>query len=366
MGAASRAFLRGGTSQLHRGHAVEIDGCYGEGGGSVVRTALAVSALTGQPVAIRNVRGGLRRPGVNPIDVALARALGESTGAEFSAQLGDEALLFTPAHDVRPFRDRVDLNAIAKGAQPGSAAIIFQGLLVPLVRAGGISRLETRGGTHVPFSPTYEYFRAVTLPAFARAGIVAFPTMEVAGYAPRGGGEVQLEIEPSSLNGFSFEQRGALRSLKAFIVASELPESVSKRGAERVQELARKNDMDITVEVLRPRSPSPGAAVTMAAVFDDGFGGSQCLGQRGKPMEEVAEEAFFEGVMWLNGKATTDEFLADQLLLPAALCQEPCSYSTSCITVTLLTTAWVIKQFMPAKITILGSEGGPGEINVAV
>lgn len=344
--------------------AVEIDGAYGEGGGSVVRIALAVSCLTSQPVAIRNVRGGLRRPGVNVIDTALARALGEATNAEISAQLGDSVLIFAPKKPIGPFRDRIDLNSIAKGSQPGSAVLILQSMFVPLARAGAVSRFSCRGGTHVPFAPTYEYFRAVTLPAMARLGIVAFPNMDSAGFSPRGGGELQLEIEPSCFNGFKLQNRGALKSVKAFVVASELPEGVSKRGAETLQELAHKNGMQISIDIARPRASSPGAAVTCAAIYENGFGGSQCIGQRGKRMEEVSEEAFYELVNWMNQDATTDEFLADQLVLPAALSGEECEFTTSCVTSTLTTSAWVIKQFMPAKITILGKEGSPGEVKI--
>ncbi len=364
MGVASCECWQRSERRLPDSAAVEIDGAYGEGGGSVVRVALAVSALTGQPVAVRNVRGGLRRPGVNPVDAALARALGDATNAEVSTQLGDEVLLFAPTRQLGPLRDRVDLNAIAKGSQPGSATLIIQSLLTPFARAGAVSRIAVRGGTHVPFSPTYEYLRAITLPAMARCGIVALPVMESAGYPPRGGGETSVEIEPSALNGFNFDERGDLKMLKAYVVTSELPDAVGRRGAEHIQELARKNGMEMSVETVRPRASSPGAAVTCTAVFEDGFGGYQCIGQRGKPMEEVCDEAFHELVNWLNGDATTDEFLADQLILPAALCGENCSFTTSRITPTLSTSAWVVKQFMPAKITILGKEGGPGRISV--
>jgi RNA 3'-terminal phosphate cyclase (ATP) len=347
---------------LRSGQAVEIDGGYGEGGGSVVRVALAVSALTGQAAAIRNVRGGLRRPGVSPVDAALARALADATGAEVSAQIGDDVLLFAPSHPVRPLRDRIDLNAIAKGSQPGSATLILQSLLTPLARAGAVSRFNCRGGTHVPFSPTFEYFRAVTLPAMARCGIVAFPTMEAAGYPPRGGGEVSIEIEPSAINSIRMEERGQQESVRAFVVTSELPDSIAKRGVDHLHKLAHQNNLDMSVETVRPRASSPGAAVTCTALFENGFGGYQSIGQQGKPMEAVCEEAFFELIEWLNGDATADEFLADHLVLPVALCSEESYFTTSRITPTLLTAAWVIKQFMPAKITIIGKEGSAGKI----
>ncbi|MDQ2986852.1 MAG: hypothetical protein M3R13_09060 [Armatimonadota bacterium] len=349
-----------------RSEVVEIDGAYGEGGGSVVRTALAVASLTGQPLVIRNVRGGLRRTGVSPIDSALAHALGQVTHADVSARVGDEILSFAPKDRVAPFRDTVDLNELAKTSQPGSAVLALQTLMTPLARAGALSYVSCRGGTHIPFAPTYEYFRSVTLPAMACAGVVGVSSMTSAGYPPRGGGLVDLEIEPSALSGFNWAERGELKLCKAFVVGSELPEAVMKRGANHIANLAGREGIEMEIETIRPTSPSPGAAVTCIAIFESGFGGYQSIGERGKAMETVCDEAFSDLITWLNGDATADEFLADQMLIPAAFSGEQCYYKTNRITPTLTTAAWVIKQFMPAKIAILGKDGKPGEVKVSV
>lgn len=349
-----------------RSDMVEIDGSYGEGGGSVVRTALSVSSLTGQALTIRSVRGALRRPGISPIDSALARALGQVTMAEVSARVGDDTLSFAPRSPITALRDAVDLCELAGGSQPGSAVLALQTLMTPLARAGALSYVTCKGGTHVPFSPTYEYFRSVTLPAMALAGVVGVATMSRAGYPPRGGGELQMEIEPSALNGFLWKSRGELKQCKAFVVGSELPEAVVKRGAKHLTKLAEANDLEMEIETVRPTSKSPGAAVTCTAIFENGFGGYQSIGERGKAMETVCEEAFSDLISWLNGDATVDEFLADQMLIPAAFSGEECYYKTHRITPTITTTAWVIKQFMPAKIAVLGKDGAPGEIKVTV
>lgn len=344
--------------------AVIIDGAYGEGGGSVVRTALSVSALTGQPLEIRNVRGGLRRPGIAPIDTAIANSLGAATRAEVSARVGDDLLRFTPKQQIQPLREDVDLNELAAGTQPGSAVLTLQTIITPLARAGGMSYVSCRGGTHIPFSPTYEYFRSVTLPAMALVGVVGVSSMSSAGYPPRGGGNVDLEIEPSALNGFEWASRGDMVQCKAFVVGSELPDAVLKRGSAHIANLCKKDSLPMDVETVKPTSKNPGAAVTCIAIFERGFAGYQAIGERGKPMEIVCEEAYSSLVMWLNGEATVDEFLADQMLIPAAFSGEKCLYKTNRITPTLTTAAWVIKQFMPAKIAILGKEGQPGDVKI--
>ena len=45
---------------------IEIDGSFGEGGGQIVRTAVALSAVTGEPVRITRIREGRKNPGLSP------------------------------------------------------------------------------------------------------------------------------------------------------------------------------------------------------------------------------------------------------------------------------------------------------------
>jgi len=42
---------------------LEIDGSYGEGGGQILRTSVALAALTEREVKIKNVRAGRPKPG---------------------------------------------------------------------------------------------------------------------------------------------------------------------------------------------------------------------------------------------------------------------------------------------------------------
>ena len=42
---------------------IELDGSFGEGGGQVLRTSLALSLITGRAFHLRNVRAGRGKPG---------------------------------------------------------------------------------------------------------------------------------------------------------------------------------------------------------------------------------------------------------------------------------------------------------------
>ena len=43
---------------------LQIDGSQGEGGGQIIRSSLALSAVTGKAFEVRNIRGGRKKPGL--------------------------------------------------------------------------------------------------------------------------------------------------------------------------------------------------------------------------------------------------------------------------------------------------------------
>jgi RNA 3'-terminal phosphate cyclase (ATP) len=79
----------------------------------------------------------------------------------------------------------------------------------------------------------------------------------------------------------------------------------------------------------------------------------------------VVDQAIEQFLEWYQTSATVDPFLADHLLLPAVLCEEPSLFTVSRVTPRLLTMAWVIKQFFPIHLTILGIEGEPGTVRIS-
>jgi RNA 3'-terminal phosphate cyclase (ATP) len=94
------------------------------------------------------------------------------------------------------------------------------------------------------------------------------------------------------------------------------------------------------------------------------LGGFSSLGEKGKPSEQVAEEASLDLVANHSSGRPVEMHLADQLLLPMALAAGRSEFSTCRITPHLYTNAHVIRKFLPVRIEVEGQEYGPGLVSV--
>lgn len=342
---------------------IRLDGAHLEGGGALVRTALTMSALTQIPVHIANVRGNAPTPGISTEDLTVARALGLATAAETSGNRGEHELTFTPTRrpsglneSIYPVEDENDEHA--------NALVVLHSLLPVMARTGVFSKITCRGETFGHGVLSYDYFLNVTLAAHRRMGLYAYPELALAGFGRGSRGEVRLEVEPSSIEGIDWPKRGELISVGATVATAELSPAVAARGVSHLERLAQHAQVPAHVESFDVRSRQPGAFVTVFAEFEGGFGGATAMGRRGVRMEMLAQNAFDSFLDWFKGTSTTDAFLSDQVLVTAAMADSESTFTVSKLTQRFLTTVWVIKQFLPIRITVRGQEGEPGLVTV--
>jgi len=167
---------------------IEIDGSFGEGGGQIVRTAVALSAVTATPVRITRIRQGRSKPGLAAQHARAVTALADICGARVSgAAPGSSEVIFTPG-TIRGGRHRVEIGTA------GSVTLLMQCLLPALLCADAPSSLHIQGGTDVNWSPAVDYFKNVFLPALSSFGARVSLAVLQRGYYPRGQGEVLLEV----------------------------------------------------------------------------------------------------------------------------------------------------------------------------
>jgi RNA 3'-terminal phosphate cyclase (ATP) len=334
---------------------VWIDGAYGEGGGQIIRTSVSLAALTGRPIEIANIRARRSKPGLQAQHLTSVRAAARLCGAELTGDtLGSQWLRFAPGAVAQQKEFAFDVAEARGGASAGATGLVAQTVLAPLAH---LCRepvgVTVEGGTHVPMSPAADYIEAVYLPMLARLGVRAQLSLRKAGFFPKGGGEVRLEIEPiETLQGLECVERGRLKRLRVFIVTAELPEHVAERGRDALHKTLKGYGVPVEYELRALKSHGAGAAIVLTAECAVGMGGWTALGERGKPMERVAEEVLRGFQRWYAGVGATDEHLADQLALPCALIPAVSRWTTHEATEHLRTVLWLIQQFVPIEATL--------------
>jgi RNA 3'-terminal phosphate cyclase (ATP) len=332
---------------------IYVDGGYGEGGGQIIRTALSLSALTGQPVEFYNVRANRGKPGLQPQHLTAVKAAAALCDARTQGDsVGSVGFRFQPQAPVRPGEYGFDIGTA------GAATLVAQTLLIPLVHAERPSRLALTGGTHVPHSPPEEYLETIYSAILRRAGADVRIRYEEAGFYPKGGGRIEASIQPAAeLNPIDWTERGKLRSLTAYVVTSSLPPHVAERGEKTILQWMK--SVGRQARIVRRDLPSrgPGAAVTLVAECEGGWGGFSGIGERGKPMEQVAEEPCEAFMNWWKSGATCDERLADQLVLPMALSPGVSRWSSPRLTQHLRTVFWLARQFLPIEYAFAEEDG---------
>ena len=327
---------------------IEIDGSYGEGGGQIVRTSVALSAVTGKSVLIKKIRQGRPKPGLAAQHAQAIRALGQICNAEIKgAEPGSSEVLFCPQEICGGSR-RVEIGTA------GSVTLLMQCLLPALLHAEKRTSLQVQGGTDVQWSPTVDYFRNVFLPALSFFGGRAGLQLLRRGYYPRGQGEVLLEVEPSHLKSahISYEPfNPAQNRIMGISHCSNLPQHVAERQA--ASAIERLQEAGYEAEILQEtgRLASTGSGITL---WTAGKGASS-LGERGHPAEKVGRRAAEEMIQELASPAAVDAHLADQLIPYLALAGG--SYSVREISRHTKTNIWTAGHFMDAKFEIRELKG---------
>src|SRR5256885_6749618 len=97
---------------------IEIDGAHGEGGGQLVRMAVALSALTATPVRVVRIRAGRPVPGLASQHVTALQAVAELCSGELKGvDVGSSTIEFRPG-TIGAGRYAFDVGT-AGGGPPG-------------------------------------------------------------------------------------------------------------------------------------------------------------------------------------------------------------------------------------------------------
>lgn len=349
-----------------------IDGAHGEGGGQILRTALALSAVTGRPLRIERIRANRRKPGLAAQHVTAIRAAAALCDARLAGdELDSQQLDFVPRAPVSAGDYVFDVALAREGGSAGAVSLVLQTVLLPLALASGRSRVVVRGGTHLSQSPPVDYLCEVWLPMLKRLGIGASLTLDAWGWFPVGKGQIAATIDGRSsttasapLEALDLCARGALLRVHGRAVAANLPAHIAQRMSDRASALLEPLGTRVDIRPERVRAACPGAGIFLTASYEHALAGFSSLGAIGRPSEAVAEEAAALLLQHHASGAALDRHLGDQLLLPLCFAQGPSRYTVEAISRHLETNVWVVEQFGVASVHLEGAASGTGTVTV--
>lgn len=331
-----------------------LDASHGEGGGQVLRTALGLAVTLRRAVELREIRVRRPVPGLRPQHVAVVRALAQIGAAEMQGDcVGSTTVRLAPG-TPRAGGYRFDIGTA------GSVALLLQAVLLPLLRAEGESRVEVRGGTHVPWSPPVHYLSEVFLPALRTMGVHVELRLARWGWHPAGGGEVTVTISPAPVMAAFRATERVETEVVGLSAVSRLPRSIAERQRHRAESRLAEAGLGARISIVQDDTAlSPGTLVLLAAPGRAGF---SALGRRGVPAERVADEAVDALLAWTRSGAAIDECLADQLVPFLALAREPSAFTCPALSSHLRTVAWVVQQLLPVRVEL--APGPPARVTV--
>lgn len=345
-----------------------IDGSYLEGGGQIVRTALALSTLTGIPFRCTDIRKGRKDAGLKAQHLTGITALEEMCGAKCEgAALGSTEIVFYPK-PIKKFRHEINIGTA------GSISLVLQSLLPPLLFAEKKISLTIIGGTDGLWAMPVDYMQAVLLPQLQRFAKIEMKITK-RGYYPKGGGIVELRIHPKhhlysfddllltlqkEVPPYDLKQQKTLLCIKGISHASiELQNAkVSERQTHAAKVVLQNMNCPLKIDIAYAQTLSTGSGITLYAIFgrdeEDQKNpvrlGADALGEKGKKAEVVGEEAAKKLLQEITNGATVDTHLTDNLLPYLALAGG--KVCTSEITMHTKTNQQVIEQFLGNIFTV--------------
>jgi RNA 3'-phosphate cyclase len=327
---------------------IEIDGSYGEGGGQVLRTAVALSAFLKAPCRITGIRHRRPKPGLRPQHLAGVQALAALCHAEVRGlQLNSQEITFKPGV-VAGGEQRIAIGTA------GAIGLVLQTLMLPATTAPSPLQLTIIGGTDVPWAPTVNYVQEVTVPMLERMGCHTEMTVIKRGYYPSGGGEVSVALQRAALSPLQIHDPGEILMIRGRSHASEAlrTRGVAERQHEGAMGILKRSDTPVEIEVEYGPTKSPGSGIDLWAVAQHTVLGANALGARGKRAEEVGAEAATALLRQMEAGAALDEWMGDQILPFLAAAEGESTITVPLITDHLKTNLWVINQFLPINTQI--------------
>lgn len=332
-----------------------------EGGGQLLRMAITYSAVLQKPIRVSKIRAKRSSPGLRPQHKATLMAAAEICNAKVrGVQIGSKEIEFIPGK-IHGGAYKFDIGTA------GSISLFLQCITPIAAYAEKPLQVTIKGGTAVRWSPTIPFVEHVVWRAFSRMGLKTEIITRRHGFFPKGGGIVEAGFHPitrfDSYNG----KRDLQITVKGVSISGRLPRHVAERQKQSAEIILRGAGFESEIKVVhlegKNQPSSPGSAICLWVDSEMMSIGSDSLGERGKPAENVGREAALCLIDHVKTGAQTDFHTADHLILPCSLAKGSSSFTTSKITLHMLAAIELAGLFSDAEFSVEGEIGDRGKIS---
>lgn len=332
---------------------LEIDGAYGEGGGQILRNAVAFSVLTNKPIIVTNIRRNRPNPGIKAQHYIAIKSIKEIfNGYVQGFEIGSSELIFKPG-EIKPGIYSFDVGTA------GSIILVFQAIILACASSKKKLTVNLCGGTDVNWSPSWDYFKNVYLPLIKKIGVIVSPKLLSRGYYPRGGGKATITINPhEKFNPLNISDSEEFTHIKGNINISNLSDNISSRIKHTIIKYLLNNNFIASISVDKKSSLSPGVGATLWTESTKTILGSTVIGEKSMSSEELGQSVALNLLKEIHSGATLDLYAFDQILPFMILAKKSgksrCKISK--LSSHASTTMWLAKKFFDIDFKIIQSD----------
>ncbi len=293
-----------------------VDGGFGEGGGQVLRTSVALSLILKKDTRIINIRKNRKPPGLkNQHKMMLdfyesvfnVKIEGKFVGSKEVMIYGSE---FNPEDLSLPYE--WDLKTAA------SITLFLQGIFPVFMFYNIPVFFKIKGGTNVSYSPSIEYYNYVLFPLLEVFGFRMDIDVIRKGYYPKGNGEVYFRYVGTFYKDYKDDWYKIKEDINFNHIINYTSDLMERGFCERSLQFLKSHGLEIESHVCNKITSS--SSGVDGIIFDkNNLFGMDYLGKKGKRLENILDERILYIKECLSEETIVDIFLADQMLLPLSI-----------------------------------------------